>query len=406
MKMMKVAGRSAKRLAFGLGVGLLAALATPLLMPTRAARVQSQATQKTVESPARKADDASATASPSKNKPGTTKVEKGPFKIELVLNGIFAAQRTTEVSIRPKAWAMPLQVDRAIELGRPVKKGDILVEFVRDKIDKLIEDTVVENTITDLASKQAEDELPLLERALPIELAAATRAKAQADEDLKRFFAIDKPDSERIVQYMVKQSVEYLEYAKEELRQLEKMYRSKDLTEETEEIILRRQRFQVDSREHYLKEAERTARTEVDDRPAAAGRADPGSRRQAGDRPGKSPLAGSLDPESEAAHRRQAQVRLLQIGRKARGSAPGSRCDDGPLTERRPRLLRPVRRRALAGGRRHGPEAPARGDHRAGRSLRDGRRRSPDRHPCHRRRERSPRLTEPGTAQRPCHGHR
>jgi HlyD family secretion protein len=50
--------------------------------------------------------------------------------------------------------------------------------------------------------------------------------------------------------------VEFLEYAKEELRQLEKMYRSKDLTEETEEIILRRQRFQVDSREHYLKQAE------------------------------------------------------------------------------------------------------------------------------------------------------
>ena len=59
----------------------------------------------------------------------------------------------TEVSIRPKAWAIPLLVERAIELGRPVKKGDILVEFVRDKIDTLIEDTVVENTISDLCSQ-------------------------------------------------------------------------------------------------------------------------------------------------------------------------------------------------------------------------------------------------------------
>jgi len=40
------------------------------------------------------------------------------------------------------------------------------------------------------------------------------------------------------------------------LRQLEKMYRSKDLTEETEEIILRRQRFQVESSEFYKREAE------------------------------------------------------------------------------------------------------------------------------------------------------
>lgn len=91
---------------------------------------------------------------------------------------------------------------------------------------------------------------------MPIELAAATRAKSQADEDLKRFLDIDKPEAVRNVHFTVKQSVEYLEYAKEELRQLEKMYRSKDLTEETEEIILRRQRFQVDSREHFLKEAE------------------------------------------------------------------------------------------------------------------------------------------------------
>ncbi len=34
------------------------------------------------------------------------------------------------------------------------------------------------------------------------------------------------------------------------------MYRSKDLTEETEEIILRRQRFQVESGEFSLKDAQ------------------------------------------------------------------------------------------------------------------------------------------------------
>jgi hypothetical protein len=256
MRSNQIAGRSAKRLAIGLGVGFFGALAIPSMLLSRAAPVQTEAPQKPAEKPAGKPGDGSATASPGKTVPATTRAERGPFKIEVVLNGIFEAGQMTEVSIRPKAWAMPLQVERAIELGRPVKKGDILVEFGRDKLDTLIEDTVVENTISDLALKQAEEELPLLEKALPVDLAAATRAKTQADEDLKRFFAIEKPDAERTAHFMVKQSGEYLEYAKEELRQLEKMYRSKDLTEETEEIILRRQRFQVDSREHYLKEAE------------------------------------------------------------------------------------------------------------------------------------------------------
>src|SRR5262249_47933094 len=50
-------------------------------------------------------------------------------------------------------------------------------------------------------------------------------------------------------------STHYLEYAKEELRQLEKMYRSKYLTEETEEIILKRQRHQVETAEFGLKTA-------------------------------------------------------------------------------------------------------------------------------------------------------
>jgi RND family efflux transporter MFP subunit len=46
-----------------------------------------------------------------------------------------------------------------------------------------------------------------------------------------------------------------VEYAKEELKQLQKMYRNKDLTEETEEIILKRQRHQVEMAEFNLKAA-------------------------------------------------------------------------------------------------------------------------------------------------------
>ena len=143
-----------------------------------------------------------------------------------------------------------------MELGTPVKQGDILVELDREKIDKAIQDAEVELSLGELALKHADEELPVLEKLLPIDLAAAERAKTQADEDLARFLEIDRPNSERVAQFSVKSAVEYLEYAKEELRQLEKMYRSKDLTEETEEIILRRTRFQVESSEFRLKEAE------------------------------------------------------------------------------------------------------------------------------------------------------
>jgi HlyD family secretion protein len=190
------------------------------------------------------------------NKPATVKVVKGSLKIDVTLSGVFEAKRVAEVSIRPKSWTMPLVVDRAIELGTPVKKGDVLVELDREKIDKAIQDADVENTLTELALKHAAEELPILEKSLPVEMAAAERGKAYADEDLKNFLAVERPMAERAAHFMVKRYAEWVEYAREELRQLEKMYRSKDLTEETEEIILRRQRFQIEMYEHYLKEAE------------------------------------------------------------------------------------------------------------------------------------------------------
>ena len=131
--------------------------------PCRACQIVAE--QKPVAKPAAKTDAAAVAAPSSGAKPATVKVEKGSFKTEVALTGVFEAERLTEVSLRPKAWALPLVVERAIELGTPVKKGDILVEFDHDKIDKAIQDTEVENTLGDLALKQAEEELPMIEKA-------------------------------------------------------------------------------------------------------------------------------------------------------------------------------------------------------------------------------------------------
>jgi multidrug efflux pump subunit AcrA (membrane-fusion protein) len=234
-----------------------------LVLPTTLARGGAPPLNQE-KGPAKAGGEAASSAAASK--PATIKAERGPFKVEVSLPGVFESAKMAEVSIRPKAWSQPLVVERAIELGKPVKQGDILVEFDREKIDRAIQDAEVENLLGEQALKQAEEELPVLEKLLPIDLTAAERARAEADEDLKRFLEIDRPDAEKMAHFQVKSANEYLEYNKEELRQLEKMYRSKDLTEETEEIILRRTRFQVESSEVRLREAElrRDATLKVD----------------------------------------------------------------------------------------------------------------------------------------------
>jgi multidrug resistance efflux pump len=192
----------------------------------------------------------------SSSKPATHKVERGPFKIEATLKGVIEAENTTELSIKPEAWTMPLTINAVIDHGTRVKKGDVLVELDHEKIDQAIKDLKIERAIAELARQQAEDELPILEKFLPLDLAAAERAKTTADEDLQRFLDIDRAQSERSAEFMVKSGQQYLAYAREELNQLQKMYRSKDLTEDTEEMILKRQRFQVEQSEYGLKNSE------------------------------------------------------------------------------------------------------------------------------------------------------
>ena len=202
----------------------------------------------------------------------TYKVEKGPFKVIVSLKGTFEAEDMKEVYVSPRAWTpntggAPLTVLKAVEHGTSVKKGDLVLELDLEKIDRAIKDLKADSALAQAAIQQAEEELPLVEKSLPLELAAADRAKRVADEDLERFLKVDRALAEEQAKRHVESSEHYLQSAQEELKQLEKMYRSKDLTEETEEFILKRTRFQVRMAEFSLKSAkiasEHTLKTEL-----------------------------------------------------------------------------------------------------------------------------------------------
>ena len=198
---------------------------------------------------------------PADAKPPTHKVEKGPFKIEVTLKGVFEAEQMTEIALRPEAWNPQsgggmLVLRKAVEHGTAVKKGDPILWLETEKLAQTIRDMENDRQLAELAIRQAEEELPLLEKSAPHDLAVAERAKRITDEDLKRYTETERALMVKSADQMLKTYRNYLEYAKEELKQLEKMYRSKDLTEETEEIILRRQRNEVESITFMVKMAE------------------------------------------------------------------------------------------------------------------------------------------------------
>ncbi len=190
----------------------------------------------------------------------THKVEKGPFKIEVSLKGIFEAEDMTEVALSPEAWIPEkggtLRVLKAVQHGAAIRKGETVLWLDLERIDQVIADLKMESDLGELAYKQAEEELRVLENASLQDRASAERLKKQVDEDLRRFLDKDKAATQKRAHFYVKSAANWLAYIKEELRQLEKMYKANDLTEATEEIILKRQRDMVERAQFFFKEAE------------------------------------------------------------------------------------------------------------------------------------------------------
>ncbi|HEV3436609.1 MAG TPA: HlyD family efflux transporter periplasmic adaptor subunit, partial [Gemmata sp.] len=144
---------------------------------------------------------------------------------------------------------------------------DILVEFEADKLDREIRDARQERDLAQLAIRQAEQELPILEKQTPLDLAAAEREFKQAVEDMKRFVETDRKMFIQSAEFSLKSASFNSEYAKDELKQLQKMYRDKDLTEETEQMILKRYKHSVESADLSLTfakiETEHTLKVEL-----------------------------------------------------------------------------------------------------------------------------------------------
>ena len=184
--------------------------------------------------------------------PARLKVETGRVVIEVTLKGTVEAEQTTEVSIDAKSWSSPLTVKSAVAHGTEVKVGDLLLELDATKIDQALGDLQLERELAEITLKLAREELPLLEQSLPLNLAATDRDQQISEEDFQRYNDIERQQNLKSADFLLKSRMQMLEYSREELKQLQKMYRDKDLTEETEEIILKRQKNEIEQIEFGL----------------------------------------------------------------------------------------------------------------------------------------------------------
>jgi HlyD family secretion protein len=189
-----------------------------------------------------------------KDASATHEVTRELLKQELELDGVFEAQQSAEVTLRPEVW-QDLSVTEAVAHGRRVEAGETLVKLDMKKIELAIADAAAAHKLAELAAAQAKEDFRLAQESHPIEMAKAERAAQIAAEDLKRFNEIERPMSEKSANFSLESSAQRLEYQMEELRQLEQMYKADEITEETEEIILKRTRNEVEQAKFMFEQA-------------------------------------------------------------------------------------------------------------------------------------------------------
>ena len=177
--------------------------------------------------------------------PPTHVVAPVPFLLESRIEGVFESQAMAEVALDAKRWTL-LVVEEAVSHGTHVREGDVLVRLDTAKLDETIRDLDIARRLSDLSHGLLERELAMLEKATPLQLELAARGRRMAAEDLARYEAREAELSVADNDMALDMARFREESAVEELEQLEKMYTQDDLTEETEEIVLKRARFNAE----------------------------------------------------------------------------------------------------------------------------------------------------------------
>lgn len=180
-------------------------------------------------------------------------IEERPFTIEADLTA----------ALMPENGVMPLRIDaktwedfRIVELashGASVAKGGLLVRFDAAGIDRKIADTQRSVSAAGLALARMEHEFKTLQETAPHKLAALRQAAEIAKEEHAYFTKTRRKATEETAAQKLERKKQMLSNQQEELTQLAKMYEADDITENTEEIILTRQKDDVAAAEFALR---------------------------------------------------------------------------------------------------------------------------------------------------------
>lgn len=188
--------------------------------------------------------------------PKTVPAKVESIQVVVSLNGVLVPTHYHEIMIEPQK-ATQFEVEEVVAHGQQVAAGDVLIRFNSSKLDQAIAEQETALALLELGLQENQHELALAQERLPLDTERLEITRRRADEDYRRYQEVDHPFARKAADVYLKGAENNLEYNAEELKQLEQMYKADDLTEETEEIVLKRARNDFERAGFYFEQSKK-----------------------------------------------------------------------------------------------------------------------------------------------------
>ena len=168
------------------------------------------------------------------------------------VDGVFESVKAVELSADTEQ-VKSLEIKRIIAHGSVVSKGQNLIWFETEAIDDQIEEAESALRLAELEFRDQEFAYKQFIETQKLDRQAADRSHKKAKQDYDNFVQVDRERQIETANYNLTNAQASLENAQEELQQLEQMYKEDDLTEESEEIVLKRAKQSVENAKYRLR---------------------------------------------------------------------------------------------------------------------------------------------------------
>lgn len=182
----------------------------------------------------------------------TVKITTKPMTVYESFDGVFESTKMSEVKADFESWS-DLKIEEVVDQGTVVTSGQVLLKLDTRSIDKAIKEAEFALKSAEFDLETAKLEMKEMEETFELDKSLAERTLKNARQDFEYYMNIELPDRMDDLAFSEKSAGYFLEYSMDELDQLEQMYTEDELTEESEEIVLKRARRSVESAERNKK---------------------------------------------------------------------------------------------------------------------------------------------------------